>query len=197
MSDEIDLWFSCGSTYTYLTIMRLRQAEADLEARFRLRPFYLGMLFNERNRWPFLEEPQKSAYMWRDIARRAARLGLSPTLPAPYPAPNVVLANQIAYLALGQDWGRDYLEASYRAWFEHGQMPGETANIAASLGAVGQDVDAVMARVADGAAHAAVVGETDRARALGIFGAPTFVVGDELFWGDDRLEEAVSWAKGG
>lgn len=195
MTVSIDLYFSCGSTYTYLTVMRLRQAEAEHGVHFQLHPFYLGILFQEMNRRPFLEEPQKTAYMWRDIARRAAWRGLTPTLPAPYPAVKAVQGNQIAWLALREPWGRDYLEASYRAWFERGRLPGEPDNIAESFAAVGQNPDTVLTGAALKTAHEAVVQQTDAARKLGIFGSPTFVVGQELFWGDDRLEDAVRWAK--
>lgn len=195
MTPEIDLWFSCGSTYTYLTMMRLSCVEADHGVRFNLRPFYLGALFKEIGRAPFLEEPQKTKYMWRDIERRATRLGLSPRLPAPYPAPNVVLANQVAYLGLQKGWGQDYLQVSYRNWFENGLMPGDSENLARSLSEVEQDKEEILAEISEGRVHENLVSETDLARSLGIFGAPTCAVDKEIFWGDDRLEEAVRWAK--
>ena len=56
---EIDLWFSPGSTYTYLTMLLIDQIESENDVRFNLRPFYLGMIFNDLGRFPFVEEPQK------------------------------------------------------------------------------------------------------------------------------------------
>ncbi len=194
MTPKIDLWFSCGSTYTYLTMMRLDAVEAAEGVHFNLRPFQLRVLFKEMGRAPFLQEPQKSAYMWRDIERRAAAQGLSPTLPAPYPAPEVALANEVAYLGLRQGWGRPYLQASYRTWFEQGAMPGEPENLGPSLAAVGQDEATVLAELAKGEISNAMERDIDEARDLGLFGSPFSVVGRELFWGDDRLEEAARWA---
>lgn len=191
----IDLWFSCGSTYTYLAVMSLSDAEARHGVRFRLRPFNLGVLFNEMGRWPFPEGLPKTRYMWRDIERRAMTMGLPARLPAPYPAPNTPLANRVAYVALQHRWGRDYLRASYSAWFERGLMPGEPDNVSESLAAVGQNVEAVMSEVERSGAGEALSRETDQARELGIFGAPTFAVGEELFWGHDRLDDAVAWLK--
>lgn len=90
-----------------------------------------------------------------------------------------------------------FIHESYRQWFQGGQEPGSNANLIEGLRAIGQLPDRVM-ELANGAAiDQALTEETDTARALGIFGAPTFVVGDQLFWGDDRLEDAVSYAKYG
>ncbi|MCA3431726.1 MAG: DsbA family protein, partial [Roseomonas sp.] len=83
-----------------------------------------------------------------------------------------------------------FIHESYRQWFQGGQEPGSNANLIEGLRAIGQLPDRVM-ELANGAAiDQALTEETDTARALGIFGAPTFVVGDQLFWGDD-LREAV------
>ena len=194
MPHEIDLWISCASTYTYLTVQRLSEQERTGEVTFRIRPFYLGKIFSDMGRWPFPDGAEKTRYMWRDIGRRAQAMGLSPNLPAPYPLPDAVLANQVAYHALRQDWGRSYLLSSYRHWFEGGLLPGGADNLKASLSEVGQDVDAVLAALESEAVHDRLVEETGVAVRLGIFGAPMFVVGDELFWGDDRMDDAVAWA---
>ena len=176
--------------------MRLAQAEVDDGVEFRLRPFYLGMIFQAIGRRPFVEEPQKSAYMWRGIERRAERLGLSPKLPAPYPAKNPFLAAQLAYYALDNGFGRPFIEATYREWFEHGVLVGEEANIAASLRSLGKDPQKIVEAASAEAIDDRLREETKIAQDLGIFGSPTFAVGKELFWGDDRLEDAVSWAHG-
>ena len=195
MAKNIDFWITCGSTYTYLTVMRLAEVEAANNVQIHLRPFYLAVLFNEIGSWPFPDGAAKTAYMWRDIERRARARGLAPRLPAPYPAPETPLANRICWIAAQEPWGRDYLVAAYRAWFEQGLMPGSRENLAASLAPLGQDVDAVITRAEAAATDQAVIVNTDQARDLGVFGAPTFSVGAELFWGDDRLEDAVAWAK--
>lgn len=194
MAHEIDLWITCGSTYTYLALSQLPEAEHAHGVSFRVRPFYLGKIFDDMGRWPFPDGAKKTKYMWRDIERRANARGLSPKLPAPYPAPNATLANQVAYLALQQPWGRQYLTSSYRHWFEHGMLPGDADNLSASLGEVGQDMETLLSSVKAQSVHERLIEETETAKHLGIFGAPMFVVGGELFWGDDRLNDAIAWA---
>lgn len=191
---EIDFWFSTGSTYTYLSMMRMEDVEKRHGVTFRLRPFYLGMIFNELERFPFVKEPQKLAYMWKDIGRRAAVYGLNPSLPAQWPLDTVVPANQVAHVALREDWGRAYMQESYRQWMELGNPAGAEPNISNSLSAVGQDPETIKAQAFGEETHAALLAETDIARSLGIFGAPSFVVEGELFWGDDRMEDAAAFA---
>ena len=84
-NDEIEFWFSVGSTYTYLTVSRLGQVEAASGVRFRWRPFSVLSIMREMNNIPFSTKPVKAAYMWRDIERRASFHGLSIGLPVPFP----------------------------------------------------------------------------------------------------------------
>jgi 2-hydroxychromene-2-carboxylate isomerase len=193
---DIDLWYSSGSTYTYLSIMRLNSVESDRNVKFRLRPFYLVNILEEIGHIPFLDAPSKLRYMWRDLQRRAAQYGFSPKLPAPFPTSNTMLANRIAYVALQKDWGREYVEQSFRQWIERGHPVGDEPNISNSLRFVNQDPIVVVEQALSEQVNEALIAETDVARTLGIFGSPTFVIGDEIFWGDDRLEDAVGWAIG-
>jgi 2-hydroxychromene-2-carboxylate isomerase len=195
--NTIDFWFSMGSTYTYLTVMRLPAVEQSAGVRFRWRPFYLGRIFTEMNNVPFADKPAKQAYMWRDIERRASIYDIPLDVPAPYPVKQVVLANRIAYLGIQGGWGEAFVRASYRQWFQHGQLPGEEPNLSSSLRAAGQDPQRVLSLADDPATDQALIADTNEARRLGIFGSPTFVAGSELFWGDDRLDEAVTWLRRG
>jgi hypothetical protein len=82
----IDFWFTMGSTYSYLSVMRLADVERASGIAFRWRPFHLLLILQEMKHIPFADKPAKSRYMWRDIERRAAMHGLPAKLPAPYPA---------------------------------------------------------------------------------------------------------------
>lgn len=192
----IDLWVSIGSTYSYLTIARLSAVEQATGAQVRLRPFNVREIMLEQNNIPFKDKPVKTAYMWRDIARRAARHALSPRLPAPYPLPDLPFANQVAVLGMSEGWGRGYIEAAYRLWFEEGARPGEEPALSAALARAGVDAAQALRRARTPEAETRLAEETAQARALGVFGSPSFVVAGELFWGDDRLEEAIDWAAG-
>ena len=96
MTRPIDFWFSIGSTYTFLTVMRLDKVERDHGLTFTFRPFSVRVIMVEQNNVPFRGKPVKAAYMWRDITRRAEARGLSTRLPAPYPLEGFDLANQVA-----------------------------------------------------------------------------------------------------
>lgn len=194
MPQPVAFWFTAGSTYTYLTVNRLEQAASAAGIEYSLHPFNLGLLFREAGYWPFPQGAAKTAHMWHDIARQSARLGLSPRLPAPYPAPDVPLANRIAMVMIDDGRGMEWLRASYREWFENGHPPGSAEATARSLAAIGAEPDTVLARANAPDTKAAFVAATDAARQRGIFGSPSFVVGDELFWGDDRLEQALEQA---
>jgi 2-hydroxychromene-2-carboxylate isomerase len=194
---QIDFWFSIGSTYSYLSVMRLGRVSAETRIDFAWRPFNVRTIMFAQNNIPFANKPVKAAYMWRDIARRAMKYGLSPRLPAPYPIADLPLANQVALLGMHEGWGITYAKETYRLWFEEGEVAGAEPNMFRALQTVGQDPAEVLARASDDAAVAALVGETERAMALGVFGSPSFVVDGEVFWGDDRLDDALSWAREG
>ncbi|MEM1289610.1 MAG: 2-hydroxychromene-2-carboxylate isomerase [Pseudomonadota bacterium] len=191
---NIDFWFSIGSTYSYLTVMRLPEIQGSSDVNVRWRPFNVRHVMIEQNNVPFNGKPVKSAYMWRDIERRAHRYGLNPHLPAPYPLAGLVLANQVAMLASIEGWVEDYVVATYRRWFEMGQPAGEDPNLAECLAELGHKADDVMTRAQSDKISDALKTATDEAMALGVFGSPSFFVGREVFWGDDRLDDALDWA---
>ena len=82
---NIDLWLSIGSTYTYLTVMRVDQVAQEHGVEIVWRPFSVRQIISEVGNVPFRGKPPKMAYMWRDIERRAKRYGFSVSVPAPYP----------------------------------------------------------------------------------------------------------------
>jgi 2-hydroxychromene-2-carboxylate isomerase len=196
-TDPVDFWFTMGSTYTYLSVMRLGELQQSSGIRFRWRPFHLLVILQEMKHVPFADKPAKCTYMWRDIERRAAMYGLSVSLPAPYPAKQSILANLVATIGMRQGWGVDFVRAAYRRWFQLGQETGSDPNVSESLRDIGQEPQSVLALANATDATADLMAETEAAKKLGIFGSPTFVVGRELFWGDDRLEDAISWYRHG
>ena len=196
-ANRIDFWFTMGSTYSFLSVMRLAELQRSTEISFHWRPFHLLVILQEMKHVPFADKPAKMAYMWRDIERHAALYGLQARLPAPYPAKQSVVANLVATVGMREGWGVNFVRAAYRRWFELGQETGSEPNVSESLRDIGQEPARVLALAGSEEAKAALAAETDVARALGIFGSPTFAVGRELFWGDDRLEDAISWCHHG
>lgn len=192
---EIDFWYSIGSTYSYLTVMRLPEIAKAAGTTFRWRPFDVRHIMVEQKNVPFKDKPVKSAYMWRDIERRAAQYGLSPAIPAPYPLTDLPFANQVAILGAEEGWVEDYTRATYQRWFEAGQPAGEDPNLTDSLKEIGQDPERVLREAQSDRIVGALAQATEEAMALGIFGSPSFAVGQEIFWGDDRLDDAIAWAE--
>jgi 2-hydroxychromene-2-carboxylate isomerase len=193
----IDFWFTMGSTYSYLSVVRLAAVQRASGARFKWRPFHLLVILQEMKHVPFADKPAKTTYMWRDLERRAGLYGIPVKVPAPYPAKQSVVANLVATVGMREGWGEDFVRVAYRRWMQLGQETGSEPNLSESLRELGQDPARVLALAGGEEAKAALGAETDAARALGIFGSPTFTVGRELFWGDDRLEDALSWARRG
>ena len=191
----IDFWFSVGSTYTYLSVMRLAEVERSRGVAFRWRPFSVRQIMVEMDNIPFRTKPVKAAYMWRDIERRAAMYGLPARVPAPYPLAQWDVANRVAVLGAAEGWVADYARATYRRWFAQGLEAGSEPNLSDSLREIGQDPVRVLEQASGPEIGEAYEAATDEARELGIFGSPTFVVGRELFWGDDRLDDAVAWRR--
>jgi 2-hydroxychromene-2-carboxylate isomerase len=192
---QIDFWFTMGSTYSYLSVMRLGEVEATTGVTFRWRPFHLLIILQEMNHIPFADKPAKSRYMWRDIARRAAMYGITARLPAPYPVKASVTANLVALVGMSEGWGDVFVRAAYRRWFQLGEETGSEPNVSASLRDIGQDPSRVLAVAQAAETNQRLLTETHTAKQLGIFGSPTFAVGSEIFWGDDRLGDAVSWCR--
>lgn len=151
----------------------------------------------EMNNIPFVGKPEKEKYMWRDFQRRAERLGISVEVPVPYPLENFDRANRVAVLARQEGWCEDYVRAAYHYWMQEGLPAGDESNLAQCMKQVGQSLDRVLELAASEAVERTYRAATGEARTLGIFGSPSFVVDrNELFWGDDRLEDAIDfWRK--
>ena len=193
---SIEFWFEFASTYSYLSAMRLPDAARSAGAEVVWRPFLLGPILAGQG-WsgsPFSVLPVKGAYMWRDVERRAARLGLGFRRPDPFPQ-NGLLAARVATAALGADAEAAvaFVQNVYLAQFDAGRDISDPAAIAECASAAG---------LSDGAVEAAQTPEvkqalresTEEAKGRGMFGAPSFVARSELFWGDDRLEDALEHA---
>jgi len=192
---EIEFWFSIGSTYTYLSVSRLIKVERKFEVSFSWQPFSVRKIMREMDNVPFPPTKQaKVDYMWRDIQRRARGYGFEASVPAPYPLKEFDLANRIAVLGMQEGWCSNYVQATYRRWFLEWLEPGSEPNVSESLREIGQDSERIL-ELASGEETGEVYScQTESAQSKGIFGSPSFIVDRELFWGDDRLEDAVSWA---
>lgn len=194
MQPSLDFYFFVGSTYSYLSVSRAAQAAAEAGVALNWKPFSVRTLMREQNNSPFAGKPAKTKYMWRDIERRAARFGIPFTGAPPYPIDPEELANRTATLASMEDWCPDFVQAAYEAWFIRRLDPGAPDTLRAILQSLGRSADECMVHANSEPVVALYKERTDAARELGLFGSPSFVAGTEVFWGDDRLEDALAWA---
>ena len=193
---RLDFFYEFASTYSYLAAMRIAPLAAAAGVAVRWRPFLLGPIFKAQG-WdtsPFNLYPAKGRYMVRDCERQAATLGLTFRLPEPFPQ-NTLTAARVALVALEEGWGEDFSRAVYRAQFAEGRQIAEAAVLAEIVASLGRDGAAALARAQSDAIKGRLRAATEEAQRHGVFGAPSFVAAGELFWGNDRLEQALQHAR--
>lgn len=192
---SLDFWFEFASTYSYLAAMRIDSVAREAGVEVHYRPFLMGPIFRTQG-WdavPFTLSPAKERYMWRDVERRAAAHGFPFRRPEKFPVYSLY-ATRIALLAENEDWSLPFIRSVYRANFVDGLDTGDPECLEQLLIELGIDGATVLRDSSGAAVKDALRNRTGQAMDLNIFGAPTFVVGDELFWGDDRLEDAIEAA---
>ncbi len=193
----LEIWFEFASTYSYLTVSRAGPLLERAGVGYVWRPFLLGPIFREKGleTSPFVLDPVKGAYMWRDVERRAADHGLPFTRPAIFPM-NGLRAARIMTAALDEPWCGAFARSVFAAQFARGADIAEEEVLRNALLASGADPERWLRLSLEDETKAALRALTDQARSRGIFGAPSFWAGGELFWGDDRLKNAIAWASG-
>jgi 2-hydroxychromene-2-carboxylate isomerase len=195
---KIDFWYDYSSTYSYLAASRIEPLAKAAGVDVHWRPFLLGPVFKVvgLNGSPAEVFPIKGRYAWRDMERLTLRLGLPKfKLPEPFPT-NSLLAARTALVLSGADRPA-FSYAVYRAEFGDGREIGDRALIADILKRLRHDPEAVLAATGEQATKDKLRAQTEEAVRLGMFGAPTFIAEDgEMFWGNDRLEQAIEWASG-
>ena len=193
---NIDFYFSIGSTYTYLSVTRILEVEKKNQVKFNWKPFSVRAIMKEMNNIPFPKDKlNKVNYMWRDIERRSEMYGFFAKTPVPYPLTEFDLANQIAILGLEKGWGIDYVRLTYKKWFQEGKEPAVDPSISEVCKELNIDKDEVISQANSKEIIDNYNLNTNSARDNKIFGSPSFVVKKEIFWGDDRMEDAINWYK--
>jgi 2-hydroxychromene-2-carboxylate isomerase len=202
----LDFWFDFASTYSYPAAQRIGRLASKARVKVRFRPFLLGPIFQTQG-WetsPFNLYEAKGRHMWRDLERLCADLGLPFRRPDPFPQ-NSLLAARVALAGLAENWGDkncddkswggDFCRAVFRAEFGDGRRIDDAATITDVLAGLQIEAEPVLAAAQSDAIKAQLRAQTEAAERLGIFGAPSFTTADgELFWGNDRLEQALRWA---
>lgn len=199
MRPALDFWFFFGSTYSYLTVARIDDVALRHGVDVRWRPFNLRPILQDVGlpKGPFAPFPLKMAHMWNDLERRARKHGIPYKKPTQFPVEPELLATKVAIVGFREGWGKDFTKAAFTDNFVHGKVLGVEENVRVQVDRLGLSAEAIVARARSGETEEHLARETAEIRAFGAFGAPTFIVGGELFWGDDRLEDAIEHAMAG
>ena len=179
--------------------MYLSQEDVKLETEydvvFEWSPFSVRSRMIEMENVPFMAEKKRDKidYMWRDVQRRANFYGFDAKVPAPYPLKEFDLANKVAILGKDQGWIKEYTILTYKKWFLEHLEPGSEPNLSSTLKEIGLDSDSLIIQAQTNEIEQKYLKNTEMAKNKGIFGSPTFIVENEVFWGDDRCEDAIKW----
>jgi len=192
LSTPIQFYFFIGSPYTYLAVERIESVSRIYGRELAWRPVSRRILAGQ-NPAPSRENPVKAAYLRRDVERRARRHRIPFTSFPPCPVDPQELATRLALIGSRAGWCPPFVKAVYRDWFIGGIPPGDPLHLGGILHRMGLDARALLAEADSRALRQRYADETDAAEAMGIFGVPSFISEDEVFWGDDRMEEAMEW----
>lgn len=196
MSQVIEFWYEFASTYSYPAAMRIEDLACKQEITVEWKPFLLGPLLREQgfSTSPFNEQPVKGAYMWRDMERTCARLNLEFKRPDPFPQ-NGLHAARIATAIARNDEKAAFSRAVYLSEFAEGRSIADPDLLAELLARVTDDAAEILEKAASQQNKDLLKKNTSTASNCGFFGAPICRTPDgEIFWGNDRLEEAMDWA---
>ena len=192
---DIAIWFDFASNYSYLSAMRIEQLARERGIGVGWRPFLLGPVFKSlgMDNSPFVTQERKGAYVWTDMERQCRKYQLVWTKPSTFPRRSILPA-RIATLADGQPWQGEFIRKVMQLNFVDDHDIEDHAALGALLVSLGQDGPATIAEAESDTIKLRLRARTEEALQRGIFGAPTFFVGDEMFWGNDRLDDALDLA---
>lgn len=192
---KVEFFYEFASTYSYPAAMRAARLADAAGVDVQWRPFLLGPIFGAQgwNDSPFNIYPAKGQYMWRDMARICKADGLELKTPVRFPQ-NGLKAARLALLGADEGWAPAFTRAVYLSNFAEQEDISDDGVLAAILKALSLDPAETVARANTPEHKARLKAQTEEAIARGVFGSPSFLVGGELFWGNDRLEDALDWA---
>ena len=191
----MQFWFEPASTYSYVAAMRIEQECARTGVALEWKPFLLGPIFSAQlgiKDSPFNVEPVRGRYMWRDLERLCEKYALPWRKPSVFPR-HSVLAGRVACCA-GNAIG-PLVRAIFRANFAEDRDISDPDTIRALVDSIGGDGAQALQLAETPDVRGQLRANTSQAQRIGIFGAPDFVVDGELFFGHERMEDAIAWAQ--
>lgn len=186
---SFEFWFDFGSTASYLAWTQLPALEAETGATAVLKPMLLGGVFQATGNQSPANIPAKGKYLFVDFARFAERYGVPFKLNPHFPINTLLLMRGAIVLQMkGDPRFRDYCNAMFNAIWVDSLNMNDPATAAEALRKSGFDARALVASASEQTTKDALKAATQGAVDQGVFGAPTFFVGDQMFWGQDRMD---------
>lgn len=195
MKKKIEFWFDFASTYSYPSVMRIPAIADRQELEIVYRPFLLGAIFKKQG-WdtsPFILFPPKGKYMWRDLEMICNEEEIPFTKPSVFPR-NGLLASRIVCAYESENWIVQFIRAVFQENFANDQDISSSEVITKILRDLNLPPEAILTKANLFETKQRLKEQTESAYEKGIFGAPTFQLGEELFWGNDRFESAIKWS---
>lgn len=194
---SIEFWFEFASNYSYLSVMRIEQDAARHGVAIQWRPFLLGPIFKSFG-WstsPFVVQTWKTEYVWKDMERQCRKYGLAWNRPSTFPRASL-LAARVALVGAEKPWMAEYCRRIMQANFVADREIDSPACVSEVLTQLDLPAQDIIEEAQDQTHKLQLRQQTEVASSKGIFGAPTFFVGEEMFWGNDRLDDALADCRG-
>ncbi|MBB5367399.1 MULTISPECIES: 2-hydroxychromene-2-carboxylate isomerase [unclassified Janthinobacterium] len=191
----LEFWFDFGSNYSYLSAMRIEALAREKNVEIIWKPFLLGVVFKALG-WetsPFVLQKLKGDYAWRDMQRLCEKYGLPWRQPTTFPR-TALLPMRVALIGADQGWVAPFVRRMMTMNFADDRDIDNLEAVTEALTELSLDAPAILALALTDTNKLRLRRQTEQAQARGLFGAPNFISGDELFWGNDRLEDALAWA---
>ncbi|MBS0659409.1 MAG: 2-hydroxychromene-2-carboxylate isomerase [Verrucomicrobia bacterium] len=196
MARPLEFWFDFASTYSYIAVMRIERLCAAAGVPLVWKPFLLGPIFALQgwNDSHFNLNERRGNYMWRDLERLTAKFGLPWQRPSKFPRLSTAPA-RVAAAHSEEVWCGDFIRAVFVANFGEDRDIADPAVVHDILRALALPADEIVARAESAERRGQLRANTDWAIRFGLFGAPNCLIREELFWGEETLEDAVAWAQ--
>lgn len=191
----LEFWFDFGSNYSYLSVTRIESMAHAAGVSVAWKPFLLGPVFRElgMDNSPFVLNPTKGRYVWTDMQRQAKKYALEFQQPSQFPRV-ALLPMRVAVLGADESWIGAFCKRVMQQNFVDDLDINDSANVRAALGGLVPDPEAILTAAQGNENKQRLRTQTEEALRRGLFGAPTFMVNDEMFWGNDRMEDAITFA---
>ena len=189
MNKTLELFFDFGSPASFLAHTQLPKLIAETGATLLLRPILLGGVFKATGNSAPITVPAKGRWLMGDLQRWAQRYGVVFKMNPAFPINTLTLMRLATGLQLRRpEQLTAYCDAVFAALWQQQRNLSDPAVLAVTLTAAGLDAEACLALAGDVEVKAALAASTEAAVARGVFGAPTFFVGEAMFFGQDRLD---------